>query len=60
MIKSISVFNMTGQKAKQFHVSNIQGAENQLFIGDLYSGIYLLQATNTQGQVIVRKIIKRP
>jgi glycosidase len=60
MIKSISVYNMTGQKAKQFHVSNIQGAENQLFIGDLYSGIYLLQATNTQGQVIVRKIIKRP
>jgi hypothetical protein len=59
-IKSIAVFNMAGQKAKQFQVSSIQGAENQLYIGDLESGIFLLQATNADGEVVVRKIIKRP
>jgi hypothetical protein len=58
-IKNISIFNMAGLKAKEFQLSNIHGVENQLNIGDLRSGIYLLQATNADGQVVVRKIIKR-
>jgi len=59
-INSISIFNMAGLKAMEFQLSTIQGVENQLYIGDLRSGIYLLQATNADGQVVVRKIIKRP
>jgi len=59
-IKSISVFNMAGQKAKQFQLSTVQGADHQLYIGDLESGIFLLQATNADGEIVVRKIIKRP
>jgi len=60
LIKNISIFNMEGLKAKEFQLSNIQGVENQLYIGDLESGIFLLQATNAEGEVVVRKIIKRP
>ncbi len=58
--KSISIFNMAGLKAKEFQLSNIQGVENQLYIGDLRSGIYLLQAIGTDGQVAVGKVIKQP
>jgi len=59
-INSISIFNIAGLKMKEFQLSNIQGVENQLNIGDLCSGIYFLQATNSDGQIVVRKIIKRP
>ncbi len=58
--RSISILNMAGLKAKEFQLSNIQGVENQLYIGDLHSGIYLVQATNIDGRVVVQKIIKRP
>lgn len=56
----VSIFTLAGNKAKEFKLSNIQGVENQLYIGDLYSGIYLLQTKNADGQIVVRKIIKRP
>lgn len=58
--KSISIYNLAGLKAKEFKLSNIQGVENQLYIGDLPSGIYLLQAKSADGRIVVRKIIKRP
>ncbi|MCX6236233.1 MAG: alpha-amylase family glycosyl hydrolase [Bacteroidia bacterium] len=58
--QNVSIFTLAGTKAKEFKLSNIQGVENQLYIGDLYSGIYLLQTKNADGQIVVRKIIKRP
>jgi hypothetical protein len=60
MSQSISIFNLAGLKTKEFQLSNIPGIENQLYIGDLPSGIYMLQAKNMNGRVVVRKIIKRP
>jgi hypothetical protein len=59
-IKRVSIFTLAGLKAKEFILTNTQGVENQLYIGDLPSGIYLLQTKNMDGQVVVRKIIKRP
>jgi glycosidase len=58
--QSISIFTLAGLKAKEFSLTNNQGVENQLYIGDLLSGIYLLQVKNTDGRVVVRKIIKQP
>ena len=59
-IQDISVFTMTGQKVKDFKLSNTQGVENNLYIGDLQSGIYFLQIRNSDGQAVTRKMIKRP
>ena len=59
-IQDISIYNLAGLKAKEFKLSNIQGAENKLDIGDLPSGIYLLQAISSDDRIVVRKIIKRP
>ena len=56
----ISIFTMTGVKTKEFQLSTIQGAENDLYIGDLPSGTYLLKAQNINGQATVKKVIKRP
>jgi hypothetical protein len=36
------------------------GIENKLYIGDLNSGVYLLQAINKDGKVEVRKMIRWP
>ena len=58
--KHISIYTLTGAKAKEFQLSGIPGVENNLFIGDLHSGIYLLKTQDIQGQTIVRKVIKRP
>jgi len=60
IIQDISVFTMTGQKVKDFQLSNTQGNENKLYIGDLQSGIYFLQIRNSDGQAVTRKMIKRP
>ena len=56
----ILIFTMTGVKTKEFQLSTIQGAENDLYIGDLASGTYLVKAQNINGQATVKKIIKRP
>ncbi len=55
----ISVFTLTGVKAKEFQLSPVQGTENELYIGDLKTGTYLLQVKNVNGQTIVQKVIKR-
>ncbi len=55
-----SLFTLTGVKVKEFLLSGVQGAENELYIGDLHSGTYLLQAYNINGRSSVQKIIKRP
>ena len=57
--QSISIFSISGVKAKEFKLSTIPGVENELFIGDLYPGIYLLQVQNEDGKTTVRKIIKQ-
>jgi len=57
---SLSVFNMAGNKSKEFVFSGIAGVENVFYIGDLSAGIYFLQAKSADGQVSVRKMIKRP
>jgi len=58
--RSITIFNILGIKTKEFMLSNVQGGENELYIGDLHPGVYLLQAISVDGQVVVRKIIKQP
>ena len=58
--QQISIYNVMGVKVKEFQLSTVQGAENNLFIGDLIPGIYMLKAQNVNGEFIVRKVIKRP
>jgi hypothetical protein len=57
--RSISIFNILGIKTKEFVLSNFQDGESELYIGDLYPGIYFLQVRNADGQTAVRKMIKR-
>lgn len=59
-IRSISIFALSGTKVKEFALSNIPGVDNELYIGDLAHGMYLLQVQNTDGQTTVRKFIKQP
>ncbi len=59
-IRSVFIYSVLGAKVKEFQLSDSQGIENKLYIGDLNSGVYLLQAINKDGKVEVKKIIKRP
>ena len=59
-IRSVFIYSILGAKVKEFQLSDSLGIENKLFIGDLNSGVYLLQAINKDGKVEVRKLIKRP
>jgi hypothetical protein len=59
-IRSVFIYSVLGAKVKEFQLSDSQNIENKLYIGDLNSGVYLLQAINKDGKVEVRKIIKRP
>ena len=59
-IRSVFIYSVLGAKVKEFQLSDSQGIENRLYIGDLNSGVYLLQAINKDGKVEVKKIIKKP
>ena len=59
-MEHIAIFTITGIKEKEFQFSGNQNTDNELYIGDLHSGIYLIQARSINGQTFVRKIIKRP
>ncbi|MEI7524867.1 MAG: alpha-amylase family glycosyl hydrolase [Mariniphaga sp.] len=58
--QKLSIFSLTGVKVKEFQLSTLQGAENNLFIGDLNPGLYMVKAQNINGETLVRKVIKRP
>jgi len=58
--KSLLIFNLAGNKTKEFIFTNLQGIENVVYVGDLRSGIYLLQSKSVNGQTTVQKLIKRP
>lgn len=58
--QQISIFSITGVKAKVFQLSTVQGADNNLFIGDLTPGIYIVKAQNVNGETVIAKVIKRP
>jgi len=57
-LQRLSIYTITGIKVKEFQLSGAQGTENNLFIGDLVSGTYLLQSQNINGTGVVRKIVK--
>lgn len=56
----LSIFSITGVKAKEFLLTPIQGAENNLFVGDLSAGTYVVKVENVNGKSAVRKVIIRP
>jgi len=58
--QSIEFYNLTGQKTKEFRLSDIPGNTNDFYIGDLETGIYLLKMKNSHNQIAVRKIIIQP
>jgi len=56
----ILIFTLSGIKAREFQLSGLQGTEYEVYIGDLHSGVYLLQTIGTKGETKVRKLIKQP
>jgi hypothetical protein len=56
----VEIFTLTGSKVKEFKLTNFQNEDNEFYVGDLHSGIYLLKVHNTDGQTIVKKVIKKP
>jgi glycosidase len=56
----VEIFTLTGSKVKELITTNFQSSDNEIYMGDLHSGIYLVKVRNTDGQTIVRKIIKKP
>ncbi len=56
----LSIFSITGVKAKEYLLTPIQGAENNLFVGDLSPGTYVVKVENVNGKSAVRKVIIRP
>ena len=59
-IENIAIYNVAGSKVKEFRLNNLETVENKLYIGDLKTGLYLLEARNKNGKVEVRKVIKKP
>ena len=59
-IRSVSIYSILRAKIKEFQFSDSQGIEDKNYIGDLNSGVYLLQAIIKNSKVEVRKMIKRP
>lgn len=58
-IENIAIYSLTGAKAKEFRPAGLQFGENDFYIGDLHSGVYLVQARNQSGQTTVQKLIKQ-
>lgn len=54
----IEIYAMTGRKVKEFQLSSVPYTDNEIYIGDLHSGIYLLKAANAKGGTLLRKVIK--
>ena len=56
----LSIYSITGVKVRESRLSNVQGAENNIYIGDLQTGTYLVQVQNVNGEKTIKKVIKRP
>jgi hypothetical protein len=57
--KRVGIYALSGSKVRDFLWSDTQGS-HEIYIGDLHSGMYLLEVQNVKGQTSVRKLIKRP
>jgi glycosidase len=57
--KRVGIYALSGSKVRDFLWSDTQGG-HEIYIGDLHSGMYLLEVQNVKGQTSVRKLIKRP